>query len=135
MLDRWYDPENGGRVEGLGAYVRAARRRQGWTLREAARQVGLSHSRLFELESGVSSRTGKPVVPTQANLEALASGYGLPLDHLFALAHFPGYLSSRDGLSAEELGLVALYRSLPAASRQFWVAMGEGLRHLPSWKD
>ena len=73
-------------------------------------------------------------MPTQANLEALAKGYGLPIDNLFALAHFPGYLKSKEGLTGTELGVLDLYRSLSPARQSLWVAIGEGLKNLPTEK-
>ncbi|MBM3275520.1 MAG: helix-turn-helix domain-containing protein [Candidatus Sericytochromatia bacterium] len=70
----------------FGQYVRRAREHKGWSLREAAKQLRLPHSRLFELENGFSSKTGKPIKPTTDNLDLLARGYDLPIDHLVALA-------------------------------------------------
>lgn len=121
-------------MDKLGEYIRTARERRGWSLREAAKRTGIPHSRLFELESGKSSKTGKPVVPTRSNLENLARGYDLPLDHLFALAHFPGYLKIEAGMTGEELGVIDLYRSLAPAKQRLWISIGEGLRNLPAEK-
>jgi transcriptional regulator with XRE-family HTH domain len=121
-------------VDKLGDYIRTARERRGWSLREAAKRTGIPHSRLFELESGKSSKTGKPVVPTKSNLEALAMGYGLPIDNLFALAHFPGYLKSKEGLTGTDLSVLDLYRSLSPARQSLWVSIGEGLKNLPPEK-
>ncbi len=115
----------------FGRYIRKARERKGWSLREAAKQTKVPHSRLFELETGISSKTGKPVVPTKDNIDNLSLGLGLPIDHLFALAYFPAYLKDREALSSTELGLVDLYRQLTPARRDLWMKVGEGLRGLP----
>lgn len=112
----------------FGAYIRKARESRGWSLREADKRLGLHHSRLHELESGKSSKTGKKLVPTQDNLEKLAKGYNLPIDHLFALAYFPSYLKVDAGMSGEELGVVDLYRSLTPERKKFWLTIGEGLK-------
>lgn len=114
----------------FGSYIRQARERKALSLRAAARRCGIPHSRLFELETGISSKTGKPVVPTQENIEKLAAGYGVPVDHLFALAFFPGYLKAEEGLSSQELGVVALYRELTPGERLLWLTIGEGLKTL-----
>jgi hypothetical protein len=94
--------------------------------------VQVAHSRLFELENGLSSKTGKPVVPTKDNLERLAVGYGLPLDHLVALAHFPKQAKLQEGLTPEELGVLDLFRALVPAKQKLWLTIGEGLKDLPA---
>ncbi len=122
---------SGSGISGFCDYIREARARSGWSLREAAKRTGISHSRLFELEAGISSKTGKSVVPTQDNIEKLADGYKLPIDHLFALAFFPEFLKTQAGITSKELGVVALYRDLSEARRNLWLTLGEGLKRLP----
>ncbi|MGE5708121.1 MAG: helix-turn-helix domain-containing protein [Bacteroidota bacterium] len=114
----------------FGDYIRGTRERKGWTLREASIQTGIPHSRLFELEKGVSSKTGKPVLATRQNLEKLAKGYQLPMDQLFALAHFPDYLKVSEGLAVEELAMLDLFRALSPAKQRLWLSIGEGLKNL-----
>ncbi len=115
----------------FGRYIRKTRERKEWSLREAAKRTKVPHSRLFELESGISSKTGKPVVPTMDNIENLAKGLELPIDHLFALAYFPGYLKDRAALSSTELGMLDLFRQMTPARRDLWLRIGEGLKGLP----
>ncbi|HEY9766724.1 MAG TPA: helix-turn-helix transcriptional regulator [Chroococcales cyanobacterium] len=118
-------------MSSFGEYIRAARLQRGWTLRESASKTGLAHSRLHELERGISSKTGNRVIPTPANIEGIALGYDLPVDQLFALAYFPGYLRLVEGLSPEELIVLDLYRALFPARQQLWLSIGEGLKALP----
>ena len=111
----------------FGAYIQQARDRFSWSLREAARQTKIPHSRLYELETGISTKTGKPVVPTQTNLENLARGYKLPLDHLFALAYFPEYLKKEGAMTGDELSLLDVFRSLNPDRRAFLLTMAQEL--------
>lgn len=61
----------------------------------------------------------------------LAAGYGIPKDELFALAHFPDEVTSKLGISIEEMAVLDLFRGLSAPKRQLWLSLGEGLRTLP----
>lgn len=56
--------------------IAAARRDRGWSLREAAVRIGISHTYLLSLEKG-DPRTGKPVVPSADCLLKLCNAYGL----------------------------------------------------------
>ena len=75
----------------LGEYLYEVRRKRGWSLREAAKHVQLTHSRLDEIEKGRDARTGKHFVPSYINVIRLAKGYGLPPDDLLRRAGYePG---------------------------------------------
>lgn len=97
-------------------YVRAERKRRGWSLDVAARRLGISKSRLREMESGISLSTGKPTSVTSNNLDTFATGYGLPRERLVALAYgSPDPVEG--GADDEVLRLVGLYRAIPMEHR------------------
>lgn len=50
-------------MDTCGSTVRRALEQCGWSLDEAARRIGLSKSRLRELETGLSLKTRKPRRP------------------------------------------------------------------------
>lgn len=62
----------------FGAFLQRLREERGWSIREAARRCGLSHSYLVQLEAGSDPRTRKPISVTVATIQALARGFGVP---------------------------------------------------------
>lgn len=114
----------------LGEYLREVRKLRGFTLREAAKRTGVAHSRLYDLERGISSKTGLPVIPTKPNLEGIARGYKVDLEGLVARSMLSGKSSLAGNLSVEELRVVTLYRELSPAKRGLWLSIGDGLKSL-----
>lgn len=98
----------------VGAFLRRYREEQGWTLRGAAKRVGIPHSRVSEVESQIDARLNKPFTPSYKLLLKFAKGYGIPAADLFDLA---GYKVEID-LTADERAHIALLRGLSPASRQ-----------------
>jgi transcriptional regulator with XRE-family HTH domain len=115
-------------MHAFSSYIRRERERQGLSLERAAARVGLSKSRLRELETGLSLKTRKPTTPTAANIAALARGLGLDQDHLAALAGL-GY--RLDTNSQQESELLASFRALPASHRVLALRLLEALREPP----
>lgn len=95
------DPSTGALAAELGVILRAAR---GATpLRQQARQLGLVHATLAELEGGHAN-------PTLARVEAVAAGYGLRV----ALVPIDGDPAALGRLDAELDGQDPLPLDLPA---------------------
>lgn len=86
----------------LGPYLKELRDAKGWSLREAAKRTGLSHSYIDDLERGVSRATGKPTSPTVEALKALANGYGIPVMQLLMIAAGLDTSRAGKGIAPEE---------------------------------
>lgn len=54
---------------------RAAR---GWSLRQAAARIGISHTYLAAIERESDPRTGNPVTPSPDSLLKICNAYGIP---------------------------------------------------------
>jgi transcriptional regulator with XRE-family HTH domain len=111
-------------METFGSAIRRAREQRGWSLDEAARHVGLSKSRLRELETGLSLKSRKPTRPTADNVELLSSALGLDQDYLAGLAGL-GYRIVPS--STEETAILAAFRALPDLMRPVAVRVLEAL--------
>lgn len=98
----------------FGLYIGRLRDERNLSLRQAAKRVGVSFSRLAEWERGVDSHTAKPVTPPRQVVIDIARAYGVPADELLALA---GYRTSIDPVSSEEVRLLVAFRRLPASLR------------------
>lgn len=66
----------------LGEFIKKVRAEKDLTLRDLSNLTGLSHAYLHNLESGIDPRTGKPLSPTLASLEKLATGLDVPLEQI-----------------------------------------------------
>lgn len=73
----------------LGKKLRELRLEQRLTQREAARRLGISHTRLTDFESGVTHGRNTPAIPNREMLAKMAQLYGFPLDTFLALAGLP----------------------------------------------
>lgn len=73
----------------LGEKLRELRGRKGLGLRQAARALGISHTRLTAFEAGRTISTGKPAVPRRDLLAKMAVLYDYPVETLLALAGYP----------------------------------------------
>jgi transcriptional regulator with XRE-family HTH domain len=109
----------GGSLDEFRTAIRQARAAHGMGLREAARQIGLSHSRLIALEQGRTWYTqGKAIasdtVPGYELVCRIAFVYGLPVDGLLTMAgHVP-----RIELTDREWAVIAAYRRAEAHERR-----------------
>ncbi|MEB3196380.1 MAG: helix-turn-helix transcriptional regulator [Candidatus Sericytochromatia bacterium] len=115
-------------METFGSYIRRARLARGWSLDEAARRIGISKSRLRELESGVSLKSGKPTHPTAGNVAAVARGMGIDQDHLAGMAGLGFRIVPAD---MAESALLARFRALAPDVRPVALRVLEALIEAP----
>lgn len=95
----------------VGAYLREVRISKGLSLREAAKRIGINHSRVVDVEKGVDSNRALPFVPSYELLLRFADAYGLPPDELFRRAGREPLAK----LSEDEWKLLRRYRALEPA--------------------
>lgn len=96
----------------FGETIFQARQARGWSLRQAAKALGVSYPRLDEYEKGVDWHSGKPVTPGYPIVMKMAEVYGLPVASLLAAA---GY--SLPKLPEDEQAVLDGYRQLDAQGR------------------
>ncbi|MBM3267190.1 MAG: helix-turn-helix transcriptional regulator [Candidatus Sericytochromatia bacterium] len=84
--------------------MRELRIRKGLGLRQAARVLGVSHTRLAAFEAGSTKASGKAAIPRRDLLARMAEVYDFPAGTLMALA---GYSPEEPG-TAEPPGEVAM---------------------------
>jgi transcriptional regulator with XRE-family HTH domain len=94
----------------FGARLRGRREARGLSLREAARIIEISLTRLVELEQGVSHHTGAPTRATRKVLERISRAYDVSLDVLLQEAGYPS--SSPTTMAPDTARMVALYEGL-----------------------
>lgn len=99
----------------FGSYIKGQRKALGWTLRQAAAHIGVSSSRLAEIERGKSYHTDHATRPTRELAERIAQAYDLPMDIVLAEAGFP--LRSTPDLTPESTRLLAMFETLPPEKR------------------
>ena len=68
----------------LALYIREIRKQKGWSLREMAEAVGISHTQIDILERGYDPRTGRPSNTTIETLSKIASATKEPWEHFLA---------------------------------------------------
>lgn len=112
-------------MDTLGSAIRRERKRLGLSLDAAAKRIGLSKSRLRELESGLSLKTRKPTTATADNVARLARGLGLDQNYLAALAGL-GYRI--EPVRQDETKLLVTFRSLSPEARSVALRLLEALR-------
>lgn len=78
-------------MKGFGAYLKEQRSRRGLSIRKAAALVGVSPSRLGEIERGESYRTLRETRPSRELIESLARAYEIDVNGLLEMA---GYQSA-----------------------------------------
>lgn len=76
-------------AERFGTFIFNLRESKGMTVREAAKLVGISHSRLVNFEHGKDPHSGRPTLPAAELVGQIAGAYGYPKGQLLLLA---GYL-------------------------------------------
>lgn len=82
---------------GLGEYLLNERKKRNMSLREFADLIGISHTYLKKLETGINPGTGKPVSPTIEMLSDISKSLHVSLEYLLEMA---GYLKTSN-LSSE----------------------------------
>ena len=100
----------------FGMELRRVRVAKGWTLREAARHLGVSFSRLGTWERGIDSNTKLPVVPPYQTARLMARVLQAP--QLLAAAGYP-----IAGVSDDENELLEGFRRLGAGERATLVGL------------
>lgn len=66
----------------LADYIRIRRAELGFSIRELAKQAGLSHSYISTLEAGGHMGSGRSISPTTPTLQKLARGLRVPYEKL-----------------------------------------------------
>ncbi len=100
---------------GVGEFLRRHRLERGWSFRDAAKRVGIFHSRVDEVENLLDARTGKRFQPSYKLLTKFAKGYELPLGELLRRA---GYEIVGIELTREEQEFVEVLRGLDDVRRR-----------------
>ncbi|MCX7922752.1 MAG: helix-turn-helix domain-containing protein [Clostridia bacterium] len=77
-------------MNNLGELFRQIRINKNWSIREAAKRMGISHSYLSILEKGIDPRTGKDSSPKPDTLRIISKAYDYPYEELMKAA---GYLN------------------------------------------
>ena len=68
----------------LALYMRQIRKNKGWSLREMADAIGISHTQVDILERGYDPRTGRPANTTIETLSKIATATEEPWEHFLA---------------------------------------------------
>lgn len=110
----------------ISTYLKNRRLELGLTLRDAAKLTTIPSSRLHDLEQGRNSTTGKPTLPTRANVEAIARVYKVPADYLHDLIGRPNL----EPASTDEHGLVARFRGLTPGHQRIVLSLLDQLFQL-----
>lgn len=62
----------------FGERIFNERTARGWSLRQAAARIGISHTYLSSIEREFDPRTGNPVTPSPDSLLKICNAYGIP---------------------------------------------------------
>lgn len=92
-------------AESFGTFIFNLRESKGMTIREAAKAVGISHSRLVNFEHGRDPHTAKPTLPSAELVGKIAAAYGCPMGQLLLIAGYSPWMVGETGAEAI-LGLV-----------------------------
>lgn len=65
-------------MKSFGERIFEARMERGWSLREAAANIGISHTYLSSIEKEYDPRTGNSVTPSPDSLLKICNAYDLP---------------------------------------------------------
>lgn len=87
----------------LGEILKESREEKRLSMREAARQLNMSHSYLGKIEKAFNPVTKLPIKPSIEVLESFSRLYDLKLDMLLELAGYTVDLDDLYGISREEL--------------------------------
>ena len=97
-------------------YIRARRLERGLSIREAAARMGVSPSRLGEIERGKTYARERDTLPSKDLLARMAVAYGLPEGILLTAAGYP----SPDGaqVSPETEQAISMFEMLSEEGRK-----------------
>lgn len=99
----------------FGRFIRERRQERRWSLRYAAREIGITHPRLAELEAGFTYGTGKRTGPSREMVKRIASAYQLSTESLLELA---GYAREHPDLEPDDVLMLELFHKLDAPRRR-----------------
>lgn len=77
-------------MSNLGELFREIRLSKKWSIRQAAKKMGISYSYLSILERGVDPRTGKDSNPKPETLRVISKAYNYPYEELMKAAGYLG---------------------------------------------
>lgn len=69
----------------LGDLIKQYRNNKGLSLRDFAKQCGLSHTYISALEKNIDSRTGKPIAPTLDTIKYLSKGMNMSIEDILKI--------------------------------------------------
>lgn len=109
----------------IGPKLKELRLAKRWSLREAARRLGISYSRLSDFEGGRTHSTQRPALPGPEVLARASEVYGFPEEMLLALAGHKLAESRADYVPTEvdvEIAeIAAIYRRLSPGRRNLLI--------------
>lgn len=103
----------------IGEYLKKLRQERNLSAREAAKRIGISYTRLQELEMGISRTTGKATSPTTDLLIKIARGYDQPLSLLLEMAGLAPVSPDQE----QEAELIQIFRTLSDQGRDLSIAL------------
>ena len=111
----------------IGQFLKKIRDDLGYSLREAAKRSGLSHSYIDAIEKGKHPKTKAPVKPSPDTLKALAKAYDYPYEELLKVAGIieenekTGHetMTGEETLSERDRELVQEILNLPERDKEF----------------
>lgn len=74
----------------LGDYLKSKRLEKNLSLRDFAKEIGISHTYLSKLESGVDPRSGKPISPTLDTILQISKTLNVTVEQLLAISGYVG---------------------------------------------
>ncbi len=69
----------------LGDLIKQYRNNKGLSLRDFAKQCGLSHTYISALEKNIDPRTGKPIAPTLDTVKYLSKGMNMSIEEILKI--------------------------------------------------
>ncbi|SKC41190.1 helix-turn-helix domain-containing protein [Maledivibacter halophilus] len=88
----------------LGNIIKERRLELKFSLRKAAKLIGISHNYLSIIEKAHDPRSNSPIKPTFETLKLISEAYGINMNELLQLAGYYEYIkSAKEIYTAEEL--------------------------------
>lgn len=107
----------------LHEFLLRTRTARGWGVREAARAIGIAHSRLLDFEQGFDQHTRRPCKPSLDTLVKMAAAYEIPVVEMLARA---GVGLEGVATDTDEAELLSRYRRLSARARsRLWAYLDD----------
>jgi transcriptional regulator with XRE-family HTH domain len=103
----------------VGDYLKGVRLDKGWSVRDAAKRLGVSATRLEEVEVGISRTTGKKTIPGLEVLSKAAKGYDVSIGLLMEMSNMTGMSPDEQ----QEAEIIGLWRSMTDVNRNMAIAV------------